>query len=161
MASQQQVKKYLAHWFQLGKPVRFSRGDEARLPQSILSGDRYSPEFERCWEEILSRESGSCYLEGTDYAIDELLSDAWQISECCRCAMPVPLPVRQASTETLLCPCADLDNWPDLDLPAPRTPIDSRAHLQRIRDRVEQRLDLAHFPSSSENQHRSHHHPCH
>lgn len=158
MASPQQVKKYLAHWFQLGKPVRFGRGGEARLPQSVVSGDRYSQEFERCWEEILSPASGSCYLEGTDYTIDELLSDTWQMSECCRCTMPVPLPVSQAGSETLLCPCADLDNWPDLDLPAPRTPVDSRLHLQRIRNRVEQRPDLASLPNPSPHQHSFHRH---
>jgi len=53
MASPEQVKSYLAHWFQLGKKVRTDNAKEEFFPRSVIQGDRYSPEFEQCWEQIL------------------------------------------------------------------------------------------------------------
>lgn len=34
------------------------------------------------------------------------------------------------------CPCFDLPTWPNLDLPLPRLPVDSRSHLEQIRARL-------------------------
>ena len=34
-------------------------------PLPIFNGDRYSSQFEDCWQKILDPESGDCYLEGT------------------------------------------------------------------------------------------------
>jgi hypothetical protein len=50
MASENQVKKYIAYWFQLGKKVLIRNGSEALLPKSVIVGDLYSPEFEDCWQ---------------------------------------------------------------------------------------------------------------
>jgi hypothetical protein len=44
MANKHEVKKYLAHWFQLGKKVVIENGKEILSPQPVLKGDRYSPE---------------------------------------------------------------------------------------------------------------------
>jgi hypothetical protein len=65
MASEQQVKRYLAYWFQLGKKVVIRNGNSALSPQPVMTGDRYSDEFESIWQQILSPDSGDCYLEGT------------------------------------------------------------------------------------------------
>ncbi|MEH1942236.1 MAG: hypothetical protein V7L01_18755 [Nostoc sp.] len=144
MATKQQVREYLAYWFQLGKKVITGNGKASFLPQdarglaiaplSVLNGDRYSEEFEECWQKILSPESGDCYLEGTHETIAELLTPAWDMVRCGRCSMPVA--ARNVGMPALLCPCNDLPNWPNTELPAPREPINTQDQLQRIRDRL-------------------------
>jgi hypothetical protein len=134
--SEEQVKQYLAHWFQLGKKVLSHNEQESLLPQPVFQGDRYSREFERCWATIVTSKNGDFYLEGTDCSIKELLSPAWEILPCARCAMPVPL--KNGGVASPNCPCSDLLDWPNTELPQPRSPVDSRAHLQQIRDRLKQ-----------------------
>ncbi|MGB5594699.1 MAG: hypothetical protein WBM62_11790, partial [Crocosphaera sp.] len=80
MASQEQVKKYLAHWFQLGKGVIFPKRQETICPQVIFKGHNYSAEFEQCWQKILLTDA-DCYLEGTEQTIQQLLSPAWEIMD--------------------------------------------------------------------------------
>jgi hypothetical protein len=135
MASFDQVKQYLAYWFQLGKRLKFDRG-EALLPQPVIEGDHYSPEFEACWQQALQAGGQDCYLEGTGQTIADLLSPSWDVVGCARCGMPVPtvnLGVQSGS-----CPCFDLPTWPNSDLPQPRSPVDSRNQLEQIRERLTQ-----------------------
>jgi len=135
MATPQQVKQYLAYWFQLGKPLRFDRGQTV-LPQPVIEGNAYSPAFESCWQQILASGGHDCYLEGTVQSIDELLSSAWEMVDCARCEMPIPtlsLGIQQAE-----CPCIDLPGWPNSDLPQPRSPVDNRGQLEQIRLRLTQ-----------------------
>ncbi|AVH72415.1 hypothetical protein [Nostoc sp. 'Lobaria pulmonaria (5183) cyanobiont'] len=144
MATKQEVKRYLAYWFQLGKKVITGNGEASFLPQdarglanaplSVLNGDRYSEEFEECWQKIISPESGDCYLEGTYETIAELLTPAWNMLPCSRCSMPIA--ARNVGMPALLCPCNDLPNWPNTELPAPREPIKTQDKLQTIRDRL-------------------------
>ena len=134
MATTEEVKQYLAHWFQLGKKVIVGKLKKNLLVQPVLKGDRYSVQFEECWEKIISPESGDCYLEGTEQTIGELLSPCWEILYCGRCSMPVP--VRSLGMPALLCPCNNLPNWPNTELPPPRTPINSQEHLLIICDRL-------------------------
>jgi hypothetical protein len=134
MATQEQVKEYLACWFQLGKGIEVAKENRVVCFKSILHGDRYSREFEDCWENILRSQGKGFALEGTDQSIDELFSSGWEIRSCSRCQLPVPM--RELGNQCLLCPCSDLPGWPNLDLPTPRSPIDSRSHLGKICDRV-------------------------
>lgn len=134
MASENQVRQYLAYWFQLGKKVWLRNGEEAVVPRTVIQGDRYSDEFEKCWEKIISPANGDSYLEGTRETIAELLTPAWDISPCSRCSMPVT--IRNVGMPPENCPCYDLPGWPNTEAPAPRSPIDSKAHLSRIRDRL-------------------------
>ena len=134
MASENQVRKYIAYWFQLGKKVLIRNGSEALLPKSVITGDRYSHEFEECWQKIISSDSGDSYLQGTDETIAQLLTPAWEISACARCAMPVPL--RDAGMPPELCPCNDLANWPNTEMPQPRSPVSTKSQLSGIRDRL-------------------------
>ncbi|WP_088890648.1 hypothetical protein [Leptolyngbya ohadii] len=143
MASPEQVKQYLAYWFQLGKPLildgkNTEDGRSKVLPQSVIQGDRYSPEFEACWQQISSGAWKSSYLEGTVQTVEHLLSSQWEISSCARCAMPVPMLSLGLQTGDSECPCADLPGWPNTELPQPRVPVDSRNRLQNIRDRLSQ-----------------------
>jgi len=151
MASRSQIKKYIAYWFQLGKKVLIRNGQEAIIPQVVLSGDRYSQEFEECWQQILSSEWGDCYLEGTNETIQELLSSEWDISPCARCLMPIPSSVKGMPPEC--CPCFDLPNWPDTEIPLPRSPICSKSHLLSICERllVNQKKNIDTHYHSSEN----------
>lgn len=128
MASSEQVKQYLALWFQLGKTVILGNGSIRLCPRTIAEGDRYSKEFEESWQRILAS-ANSAYLEGTPQTIAELLTSAWEMGHCARCAMDVPLPVGNASSA---CPCNDLPSWPDQELPHPRPPISTQAHLHRV-----------------------------
>ncbi|MCL1475234.1 hypothetical protein [Argonema antarcticum] len=134
MASENEVKQYLAYWFQLGKKVLIRNGQETLLPKKVIQGASYSDEFERCWQQIISPDSGECYLEGTDETIAELLAPAWDMIDCARCSMPIP--VRNAGMPPEACPCFDLSGWPNTEAPSPRSPIDTQAHLTQIRDRL-------------------------
>ncbi|MFB2737947.1 hypothetical protein [Umezakia ovalisporum] len=135
MATKQEVRMYLAYWFQLGKKVITSKGKASFLPKPVLRGDGYSQEFEDCWQKILSQTTGDCYLEGTYETISELLTPAWEILACGRCRMPVPL--RSLGMPPLGCPCNDLFDWPNSELPAPRSPINTQEQLMLIRNRLE------------------------
>lgn len=134
MASSTQVKQYLAYWFQLGKKAIVRNGQQALLPHPVIQGDRYSREFENCWQFLLSPESGDCYLEGTPQTIEELLSSEWELSDCPRCEMPVPL--REIGLPAEGCPCNDLPTWPNLELPLPRSPVNTQRHLNNICGRL-------------------------
>jgi hypothetical protein len=134
MASEQEVKRYLAYWFQLGKKVVIHNTQTALLPQPVIAGDRYSDEFESIWQQIVSPHSGDCYLEGTEQTIAELLTPRWDIDPCVRCDMPVPLINIGIPPE--VCPCNDLPNWPNTEIPAPREPVNSHNRLSGIRDRL-------------------------
>ncbi|WP_041238036.1 hypothetical protein [Gloeothece citriformis] len=135
MATEDQVKLYLAYWFQLGKKVLLNNGREKLLPNPIFEENRYSAEFENCWQRLIDPKSGDCYLEGTDQTIQQLLSPAWEIVDCARCQMPIP--INQIGQTVLGCPCADLPLWPNTELPAPRFGVDSRKHLSNLSERLQ------------------------
>ncbi|MEP0802555.1 hypothetical protein [Funiculus sociatus] len=135
MASKHQVRQYIAYWFQLGKKVLIHNGKEALLPQPVIQGDRYSEEFESCWQKIISPDSGDCYLEGTQETIAQLLTPGWDVSPCGRCEMPVP--IKTVGMPPELCPCNDLPNWPNTEVPQPRSPVSSQSRLIEIRDRLQ------------------------
>ncbi len=134
MASEQQVKQYIAYWFQLGKRVLIQNGQATLQPQSVIAGDRYSEDFEECWQTILSKNSKECYLEGTHQTIDELLAPQWEINSCARCLMPVPMAT--VGLPPVECPCSDLPNWPDNQTVQPRSPVSTQNRLLEIRDRL-------------------------
>ncbi len=148
MASLLEVKQYLAHWFQLGRKVYIHNGDTSLLPSRVFQDMQYSAEFDRCWDTIVSARSGDCYLEDTTQTISELLSAKWEVVDCARCSMPVPLPVTGAMFVEG-CPCINLPHWPNNEVPAPiaRTVVGSK--LSDIQQR------LLNAPSGNEH----HHHP--
>ena len=132
MASKTEVKKYLAYWFQLGKKVFINNGAASLQPQKVVDGESYSEDFEECWQQVISSKSGECYLEGTQQTVTELLSPEWDMVSCSRCEMPVPL--KNLGMPSLLCPCNDVLNWPNNELPRPREPVTSQEQLTKIRD---------------------------
>ncbi len=134
MASEQQVRQYLAYWFQIGKGIVIHNKQETLLPRPVIQGNRYSDEFETCWQRVSSPDAGDCYLEGTNQTIVELLSPSWEINPCARCSMPVPF--KTLGIASLECTCNDVPNWPDTEMPAPRSPVNNQAQLQKIRDRL-------------------------
>jgi hypothetical protein len=133
MATKEEVKRYLSHWFQLGKKVVVGNEGTSLLPQPIFQGDRYSKEFEECWQKILSSAS-NCYLEGTQETIAELLTPVWEMSPCGRCTMPIAM--RTVGMPAAFCPCNNLPDWPNTELPSPRCPINNEEQLKIIRDRL-------------------------
>jgi len=139
MAAPDLVKRYLALWLQLGKRIASIDGCRHWQPAATLHGDRYAPEFERCWQEMINDYRGACYLEGTNQTLAELLSPAWDIVGCARC--PIPVPMHLSGPQPDSCPCADRPLWPNLDLPTPRAPLSSQDRLSRIRDRLASRYD--------------------
>ena len=135
MASQQQVKQYIAYWFLVGKTVYINNGQQVRKPQSVIQQNQFSSEFEACWQEILSPESGHCYLQGTDQTVEELLSPDWDVEPCARCEMPIPL--KNSGVKTGACPCVDVENWPNDELPKPHLPVNNQQHLGGISNRLQ------------------------
>jgi hypothetical protein len=116
MASTHEVRQYLAHWFQLGKTVTIPNGDRI-APQRVLINDRYTADFEACWEQVVANDDA--YLEGTVQTIAELLTNRWDVVSCARCTMPIPHPAA-GLPQDLNCTCHDLANWPNSNLPVPR-----------------------------------------
>ncbi|MEM9483911.1 MAG: hypothetical protein AAGA83_09500, partial [Cyanobacteria bacterium P01_F01_bin.116] len=53
---------------------------------------------------------------------------------CSRCSIPIAMqavmPVAQ------MCPCGDIDSWPNDELPAPHMPINNNTHFQRLKTRL-------------------------
>lgn len=133
MASKYEVKTYLAYWFQLGKKVLTVNGAATLRPHRVIVGDRYSDEFEECWLKIVSA-GEHYYLEGTRETVAELLSPTWEIMDCVRCSMPVP--IRSAGMPSESCPCNDISDWPNTELPPPRSPVNTQEKLIGIRDRL-------------------------
>jgi hypothetical protein len=131
MASSPEVKKYLAYWLQLGKKIIIPSRNLSLCPSNILQFDRYTVEFEECWALISDEKIGDCYLEGTIQTIQELLSPQWEINNCARCAMPVPM--IQLGIQPQGCVCSDVEGWPNEELPKPREPMNSQQRLQSIR----------------------------
>lgn len=140
MATKEEVKRYLSFWFQLGKRVVVGNGGTSLLPQPIFQGDRYSQEFEECWQKIILPSSGDCYLEGTNETIAQMLTPAWEILACSRCTMPVPM--RNMGMPPEACPCSTLPSWPNTELPIPRHPVSNQEQLKVIRDRILQNLTI-------------------
>jgi hypothetical protein len=141
MASLPEVKQYLAHWFQLGRKVYVRNGDVAVLPSRVFQDMEYSAEFDRCWELVTSAHSGDCYLEDTTQTIAELLSSKWDVVDCVRCNMPVPLPVVSVVVNDG-CPCINISHWPNDAMPAPiaRSVVGSK--LQALQQRLSAGEDL-------------------
>ena len=135
MASSEQVKQYLACWFQLGKKLVIDNGREVICPETVVINNRYSPEFEECWKKLLAIEGKNCYLEGVEPTIDLLLSPSWEINSCVKCQMPIPQIVLGLQSPPG-CPCVDIPLWPNIDLPIPRIPVNNQSHLNRIKDRL-------------------------
>ncbi len=134
MASPTEVKTYLAHWFQLGKAVKSDHDKTRYQPSKVIQGDRFSAEFETCWDSIIAAKGEALYLEGTDQTIAELLSPQWDVVNCSRCEMPVPIaPIR---VEAHLCPCNDLDSWPNEEIPRPRLPVNNLEQLGQVVERL-------------------------
>jgi hypothetical protein len=134
MACEYEVRQYLAYWFQLGKRVVLHNGEETLLPKPVIVGDHYSQAFEDCWLKLISPNAGDCYLEGTEITIKELLTPEWDVDPCVRCTMPIPL--HKYGLPPLHCPCFDLKNWPDNEVPLPRGPVSSHIHLRGICQRL-------------------------
>jgi hypothetical protein len=134
MASQEHVKNYLAYWLQLGKKILVRNGNLEFFPSKVIEGNRYSQEFEQCWQQIIALEGKDCYLEGTRQTVEQLLTSLWVILPCSRCDMPVP--TIDLGVQPQGCPCADLEGWPNKELPAPRSPISNSTYLSKIQQRL-------------------------
>jgi len=129
MANATEVKDYLGYWFQLGKGVVFPKSQKIVLPDPIFSQQYFSAAFEDCWQSIVTS-AEDCYLEGTEQTLRELLTPEWEIISCARCALPVP--TSRTHVPSCLCPCVDLDSWPNLELPQPRLPLNRVLSLRKV-----------------------------
>ncbi|MEO0455683.1 MAG: hypothetical protein AAF152_03755 [Cyanobacteria bacterium P01_A01_bin.114] len=134
MASQKQVREYLAYWFQLGKHVIVQKGQVARRPDPVLQGDRFSAEFEDCWSQIMESMGRDCYVEGTSVTLDQLLTEEWEIDACPRCELPVATPAVAYNVEP--CTCSDLAHWPNFEAPYPHLPVNSKDRLTSLHARL-------------------------
>ena len=147
MATQEQVKAYVACWLQMGKTIDVEQRDRAHQlrPRTVLDDGQYSPEFERNWRYIC-RFAERCYLSGTSESIRDLFQERWEIASCSRCKLLLPLPAPGAQ-ETSPCPCADVDYWPNVDalqpriavLPLPEDEV-QESHEQKDMHRLRKRL---------------------
>ncbi len=132
MATPEAVRHYLACWFQAGKGVHC--GQETWRPQPVTQAGQYSPEFLTLWQEMERRGLDRYYLAGAEVSLGQLCRDDWEIMDCSRCTMPIPIKVTGMNVGS--CPCADLACWPNLDLPLPHGLVDSQAHLAHVQARL-------------------------
>lgn len=136
MALPIQVKNYLAYWFQLGRGLRMPPGETLVKPNLVLAHEGYSAGFEVIWRQLLDPHvAAHSYLDGTTQTIAQLLQPDWEICDCARCGLPIPMKSRGLPEMT--CPCGDLDTLPNLDeLPAPRQAADNNQVLQDVCGRL-------------------------
>ncbi len=134
MASAAELKHYLACWFQLGKAVICTHPELVIRPRTVMLNGRYSLEFQSCWRHLQLLQFRDCYLEGATVSLASLLENRWDLVSCARCQMPVMQAL--GATACPGCPCADLESWPCLDLPAPHSPLDTEDKLSEICARV-------------------------
>ncbi|OIP72603.1 MAG: hypothetical protein AUK48_11020 [Oscillatoriales cyanobacterium CG2_30_44_21] len=138
MASRTLVKNYLAQWMQMGKTISLSpQGEEVHI-YKIIQGERYSPLFNKLWDEISTTKAQEAYLSGTDQSIDDLLSNKWEIIACARCNLLVPS-VDMGPRVPVCCPCDDIPNHPNLDSIAPHIPITLVSQIDDLCDRLVQK----------------------
>jgi len=135
MASQEQIRSFLAHWFQLGKPVVLAGDRDECLPCPVYYKNGYSQSFEECWQRIMESRGEGCYLKGTTQTVAEMMTSGWEVTPCARCEMPVAVPT--LGTMKFPCPCHDLHTWPNYDVPTPRMAVDDGHHLGEIHRRLD------------------------
>ncbi|HIK44132.1 MAG TPA: hypothetical protein IGR64_04505 [Leptolyngbyaceae cyanobacterium M65_K2018_010] len=140
MATQEQVRNFLAHWFQLGKPVVLAGNQGECLPAPVFYQGGYSQAFEDCWQRIMSTGGEGCYLRGTTQSIATMLTPAWEVTACARCTMPVAIPT--LGMMKFPCPCHDLYSWPNYEVPIPRSAVDDQQYLSEIQKSLNQLRDL-------------------
>jgi hypothetical protein len=133
MATELDLKNFVACWMQLGKGVYQPTGELIHLAK-VLQGEQYNPEFETLWQDLSSFGLQNVYLEGTSVSLSALNTELWEIVPCARCTMPVALPI--GNTASCICPCHDLQGWPNSELPTPRPPVANKAHFDRILKRL-------------------------
>lgn len=139
MANTTQVKQYLAYWFQLGKKIIISSLNRSVIPTKILNGHGYSSEFENLWALVTNDAyAKDSYLEGTNQTIGELLSPQWEIVDCARCSMPVPI-LQLGVQKDYCCVCNDMNTWPNSELPNPRSPVNNQQRLTEIKESLNQK----------------------
>ncbi len=131
MALRSHVKTYLAYWFQLGRGLRMPPDDRLVKFRTILADGHYSREFEAIWQQLTDPWIAShSYLDGTEQTISQLLEPSWEINDCARCGLPIPMQDR--GLPCLSCPCSDLEDIPDIESLPPREPIDSQVILKQL-----------------------------
>ncbi len=102
------------------------------IPKKVLNDSGYSSELEKLWALVTNDCNRQyCYLEGTNESIGELLSPEWDIIDCARCNMPMP--IVELGIQSASCVCDDLDNWPNNELPNPRSSVNNTERLMIIR----------------------------
>lgn len=131
MATHQEIRHYLTHWFQLGKRIIINGTPHTIAP--TLNTDRPSAEFEILWQEILANPH-LAYLEDSEIDLAQLLTGTWEIVDCARCEMPIPLKI--AGIIDNHCICQNMDTWPNSDTLEPHNPINTTQHLQQLRQRL-------------------------
>jgi hypothetical protein len=131
MATHQEIRHYLTHWFQLGKRIIINSTPRTIAP--TLNTDRPSAEFETLWQEILANPH-LAYLEDSEIDLAQLLTGTWEIIDCARCEMPVPLKI--AGIIDNHCICQNMDTWPNSDTLEPHNPINTTQQLQQLRQRL-------------------------
>ncbi len=133
MASESQVKEYLACWLQVGKRILHDSGNREFHDPRIVNKRGYTSEFESWWDEF--RENAHhWHLEGCNNALDVLFTPQWDIVDCALCVMPVPKLV--AGVNDPNCTCSDLELWPNLEIPKPHTPNDMQDKLTKLRKKL-------------------------
>ena len=71
---------FLAHWFQLGKPVVLAGDRDECLPCPVYYKNGYSQSFEECWQRIMESRGEGCYLKGTTQTVAEMMTSGWEVT---------------------------------------------------------------------------------
>lgn len=130
MATEEEVKSYLAYWFQVGKNVEIGTNREKKNVNKIfsLSSNEYSQEFNSLWEKIVE-EADTSFLEDTSFSIKKLLSSEIEIVACSVCNAIVASGIFFTNNS---CICSNIPLWPNLDIPQPKKLLDSNCALLKI-----------------------------
>lgn len=85
---------YVAHFISRGKVVVSNTGGKLIYKGWVYQKIGYAPDFNEFWSELRDRpDFEQLYLEGDVYYFGQFLNDSFEVGECVRCDLQIPIPL--------------------------------------------------------------------
>ncbi len=85
---------YVAHFISRGKVVVSNTNGKLIYKDRVYQNVGYAPEFNEFWLKLRSRQDfEQLYLEGDVYCFRQFLNGSFEVGECVRCDLQIPIPL--------------------------------------------------------------------
>lgn len=85
---------YVAHFISRGKVVVSQTAGKLIYKDRVYQNTGYAPEFNEFWSRLRSRpDFEQLYLEGDVYYFGQFLNGSFEVGECVRCDLQIPIPL--------------------------------------------------------------------